>query len=126
MKGKEQIEVLEEIDHEYTQEIVCPFCGSEWGDSWEIEPNNEDIGLMKCDDCGKQFYATRNIDITYVTEKARYGTCRKCKTENVVIENHYSYSRNSLDVEDYCEECYQAALKLFYQGINIVDKEAQE
>ena len=31
----------EDIDHEYTREIVCPWCGYEFSDSWEIQGNDE-------------------------------------------------------------------------------------
>jgi transcription elongation factor Elf1 len=80
----------DKIDHEYTDEIVCPFCGCEFIDSWEYSNGDEDIGLLECGNCGKEFYATRRIDITYSTKKATYGTCNKCKAENVVIEDHHS------------------------------------
>ena len=80
------------IDHEYTKEIVCPYCGYKFSDSWEINSNEEDIGLVECGECEKEFYASRIITVDYSTEKARYGTCEKCKTENVVIEDY----RNSL------------------------------
>ncbi|MND76073.1 hypothetical protein D3C80_677100 [compost metagenome] len=55
-----------EIDHEYTHEIICPHCGIEHGDSWEI---NEDYGDMECMDCGEAFYFSRNVEVTYSTKK---------------------------------------------------------
>jgi transcription elongation factor Elf1 len=79
-----------EIDHEYTDEIICPYCGNEFTDSWEYGINEEDLGLLECDECGKSFYASRHIEITYVTEEANYGTCNHCKAENVVIEDYRS------------------------------------
>lgn len=79
-----------DIDHEYTKEIVCPYCGLEFQDSWEYSKNDEDLGLIECDECGKSFYAHRDIDITYVTEKANYGTCKQCNAEDVVIEDYHS------------------------------------
>ena len=39
----------EEIDHEYTDEIVCPYCGYEFSDSFEISSEEEDLGLIECD-----------------------------------------------------------------------------
>lgn len=82
--------LIEEIDHELTDEIVCPFCGGEFSDSWEIMSDCEDLGLIECGECEKSFYATRNISISYSTEKATYGTCRHCKEQNIVVENYYS------------------------------------
>lgn len=80
----------QEIDHEYTTEIVCPFCGSEFGDSCEVESVSEDLGLQQCGDCDKHFYATRNITIDYSTEKANYGTCKHCTKVDVPIEDYHS------------------------------------
>ncbi|WP_251861951.1 hypothetical protein [Clostridium sp. Marseille-Q2269] len=78
------------IEHEYTREITCPFCGYEYVDSWDYENNEEDLGLMECPECEKLFYASREIEVTYSTEKANYGTCKKCKAEHVVIEDYCS------------------------------------
>jgi len=58
-----------DVDHDYTSEIVCPQCGDEWSDSWEVgrNSNDEDLGEQECDECGCKFYATRHIDISYCT-----------------------------------------------------------
>lgn len=49
---------------EYTDEIVCPWCGYEHYDSWEhVNPE----GKIECDDCEKIFEYSRAIDITYST-----------------------------------------------------------
>ena len=58
----------EDIDHDYTKEIVCPYCGHEQSDSWEIMGNDED-GETDCDECEKSFRWSAHIDITYCTEK---------------------------------------------------------
>lgn len=93
-----------EIDHQYTNEIVCPFCGHEFGDSWEIDGDSEDLGLIDCEECYKEFYAVRNIRVDYSTEKARYGTCKHCNKDNVVIEN---YTSSSGKYKDLCVNCGQ-------------------
>lgn len=78
-------------DNEYTNEIVCPFCGYEFCDSWEYgSDSNEDLGLIECPECEKEFYAIRHISISYSTEKAKYGTCKKCNAENVVLTDYHS------------------------------------
>lgn len=56
----------EDIDHESTDEIVCPYCGYVHTDSWEWEGHH---GTDRCDDCEKEFYWTRHVDITYDTSK---------------------------------------------------------
>lgn len=79
-----------EIDHEYTDEIVCPYCGHVFSGSWEENSNKEDLGLLECEECDRSFYASRIITVSYSTEKANYGTCKHCKTNDVVIEKYTS------------------------------------
>jgi len=33
---------MSKIDHEYTNEIVCPWCGYEMSDSWDMSDYGED------------------------------------------------------------------------------------
>jgi transcription elongation factor Elf1 len=60
---------MDKIDHEYTKNIVCPHCGKEDNDSWEVQPGEEDLGVIECGYCGEEFIASRIIDITYCTRK---------------------------------------------------------
>ncbi len=55
-----------EIECEYTDEIVCPYCGYESGDSWEI---SADSGDDVCPDCDKKFHYERNVTVDYSTSK---------------------------------------------------------
>ena len=55
-----------EIDSEYTDEIVCPYCGNVHADSWEVDG---DDGEYDCCECGKTFWYTRNISVDYSTKK---------------------------------------------------------
>lgn len=57
---------MSDIDHEYTPEIVCPYCGYEHGDSSEVCADNGDYD---CHECGETFFYTRNITIYYSTER---------------------------------------------------------
>jgi len=54
-----------EIDHDYTREIVCPWCGYVYSDSYEY---SEGEG-QECEHCGQNFDMYRHIDITYCTYK---------------------------------------------------------
>lgn len=56
---------MTDIDHEYTDEIVCPWCGHEHGDSWEWV----DYDTTECDECEKKFTHIRHVEVTYTTEK---------------------------------------------------------
>lgn len=87
---------------QYTNEIVCPWCGCEFSDSWEMGNGGEDTELEECPNCEKEFYATRNISVSYCSEKAEYGTCSGCGKENVVIESGRSTDNSYSDL---CQEC---------------------
>lgn len=90
------------IDHEYTSNMVCPYCGYEDIDSWEVYPSEEYLGLIDCKSCDKPFYAHRSITIDYRTEKANYGTCKCCGEEDVPLES----LRSSIgSYEDLCLSC---------------------
>jgi len=60
-----------EIDHTYTNEIVCPWCGYALISSWEIamDTDDGDLGILECPACEKEYDATRNILISYSTKK---------------------------------------------------------
>lgn len=50
------------IDHEYTENIVCPNCG-EIFNSFE----KDDYGTEYCDKCDTEFEYCRNVEVTYST-----------------------------------------------------------
>lgn len=56
----------EEIDHENTSEIICPHCGYRDRDSWE---KIGDDGETDCDSCSEPFGYSRDVSVTYSTEK---------------------------------------------------------
>lgn len=53
----------EEIKHEGTDFIVCPFCGYEVQDSWECA----DSGEFDCYGCDRTFFFERQVEVTYTT-----------------------------------------------------------
>lgn len=55
---------MDEIDHQYTTEIVCPKCGYKLRDSWEFD----DSGTHKCGECEASFSYDRIVSCTYVTK----------------------------------------------------------
>ena len=56
---------INEIEHEGTNEIVCPWCGYEALDSWEMS----DSGDTTCAECKKGFMYAREVAVTYITAK---------------------------------------------------------
>lgn len=96
------------MEHTYTNNIICPYCGYEDINSWEQGSGVENIGLTECKNCEKPFYATRHITIEYSTEKARYGTCLHCKKVDVVLEDHCSTIGS---YKNLCLECGNKELR---------------
>ena len=47
-----------------TENIVCPWCGYENKDSWEL-PNEDDE--YECPECGRVFEYQRNFEVTYTS-----------------------------------------------------------
>lgn len=50
-------------------EITCPYCGEEFGDSWECGSTGGEYteDCEECPDCGKKFTWTRNIAVDYTS-----------------------------------------------------------
>jgi hypothetical protein len=56
----------EEFDHEGTDAIVCPHCGHEHPDSWEVS-GRFDAGQRRCGQCNGLYRWEREIITTYTT-----------------------------------------------------------
>lgn len=58
------------INHEYTDEVVCPWCGYTYSDSWDFFRKNELRSEgHACEECGKHFDIEREFSISYITYK---------------------------------------------------------
>lgn len=57
------------IDHEFTNNAVCPYCGYVDKDSWELSDNDDET---QCASCDKVYSYKRNVSITYSTKKMKY------------------------------------------------------
>ncbi|ADG70092.1 hypothetical protein Plim_4285 (plasmid) [Planctopirus limnophila DSM 3776] len=53
-----------ELDTDFTDEIVCPWCGYEHRDKWEYQE-----GEQFCGDCGRKFFLGIHTKVTYSTER---------------------------------------------------------
>ena len=58
--------VLEEhaVDCTHTSEIVCPWCGHEFSNSYEFGSDTDDL---ICDECDNDLEYERDITVTYTT-----------------------------------------------------------
>jgi transcription elongation factor Elf1 len=61
--------VSDDIDHDYTNEVVCPWCGHEHECSYEFFERNRESTESNCGECGKPFAASRYFDVSYSTKK---------------------------------------------------------
>ncbi len=59
--------VVAEADHSYTDEIVCPHCGHEFTDSWELNGGGEGDWEDECRECGKKIFVSRHVVVKYST-----------------------------------------------------------
>lgn len=57
----------DEINHDCTDEPVCPHCGKEQRDAWEWD--DDECGETECGSCGREFSYTRHISINWTTRK---------------------------------------------------------
>jgi len=61
-----------QIDCKFTRELVCPYCGYKFEDSYrffcchEVYEADEDV---ECKECGKAFIAFHHITVDYSTAK---------------------------------------------------------
>ena len=60
--------MIDEFDHWHTPEIVCPYCGHVYQDSWDFDG---DSGETWCGECEKLFFYQRDFDVYYDTEKIK-------------------------------------------------------
>lgn len=63
------------IVHEYTDEPVCPYCGHEQGDSFEMS----DDSVYDCSKCGKHFKLNDHVSRMFTTYKL---PCRDGEAEH--------------------------------------------
>jgi len=66
-----------EIDCQFTDEIVCPHCGYEYGDSWEVKNESDE-----CPECARMFDIEKHVEISYSTYPMR---CRICELPTLGI-----------------------------------------
>jgi transcription initiation factor TFIIIB Brf1 subunit/transcription initiation factor TFIIB len=92
---------MSDIDHEYTDEIVCPYCGNVFGDSWECSPNDEN-GWTECDECGRVIEFTRNIIVSYSTTEP---SSTRAEVFGIPKDYQCSICHMAGDVRFDCEYC---------------------
>ena len=67
---RERVREDESDEPVYTQnedEVICPYCGYKFSDSWEFP----DEGTTECSDCEREFSYGRNVVVTYSTSRIK-------------------------------------------------------
>lgn len=79
---------MSEIDHEYTDEIVCPWCGYEYSDSWECS----EYGEEECPDCYNPFSYNRDVSVSYSTTREKCKDSCNYELNQEKMRNPYHYN----------------------------------
>ena len=92
MITKNKHHIYPEFECEYTAELVCPYCGEEQSDSWEVSSTDEECGSATCQHCNEEFDYSVNKSVDYST------TCSDGKHE---------YVRDNYHIDDcwICKRC---------------------
>ena len=64
---------MEDIDSYLTDEIICPYCGHEFSDSYEYFRDGDYSGDIQClnEDCKKEFFCEPCYDVHYISTKKK-------------------------------------------------------
>lgn len=62
---KLNVENTNDINCEFTLDIVCPYCGYGFSDSWEWDSEGEEY----CENCDNEFSYERIVTVAYSTYK---------------------------------------------------------
>ena len=55
--------------HSYTQNPICPHCGHECRDAWELCLDEDEVEEVECGECREPYRVERLITIEYNTKK---------------------------------------------------------
>jgi transcription elongation factor Elf1 len=58
----------QEIETSGTYQIICPYCGCEQSNSWEVSPDKNDFSY-DCEECDKTFQVSREVLVSFTTSK---------------------------------------------------------
>lgn len=97
-----------EINHKYTDEIVCPWCGYEERDSWDYPNSDDDI---KCPECGKVFSMERQTEVLYNTERKKCLFDCNYKLKSRHGDNPYIYGNHNWTIW-ICTECHNKIVQV--------------
>lgn len=83
-----------------SDEIVCPYCGEEKSDSWEVN----DSGIHECGHCTKKFLLEVEFSKSFSSGKA---DCLNKAPHKLSVVGGYEELKRGDSVYRYCRECRQ-------------------
>ncbi|SRR3972149_1020349 len=85
------------MEHKHTNQIICPYCGHEDDESWNLEEEGET--QKTCESCEKEFNVEKEVSITYSTSRI------ECENEkhNYQLESYFIKSREHISGKDWIE-----------------------
>ncbi|OKP95077.1 hypothetical protein [Paenibacillus sp. P46E] len=66
--GVEEITINQEPDEECGDELICPYCGHEQGDAWELSADSD---KMECGSCGSEIEYEREYSVSYTVKPVK-------------------------------------------------------
>ena len=51
----------------YTRDPICPHCGKEYQDAWELRLDEDDVETLECGTCNEEFEVERVVTVEYST-----------------------------------------------------------
>lgn len=69
----EPLAQVDELDLCLNKAPLCPYCGYEARDAWEIDfgPTTEGEAEIDCTECGESYLCHRVVDVSYTTKKPK-------------------------------------------------------
>ncbi|MFA5766509.1 MAG: hypothetical protein WC919_01120 [Candidatus Paceibacterota bacterium] len=76
---------MAEIDHEFTREIVCPYCGYVHSESYDFGNGGEEDSETECGRCDRKFNWSRMISVSYSTSKIKEENAEQTEPEAMFV-----------------------------------------
>ncbi len=102
---------MSDIEYKDTDEVVCPYCGYEFGDSWELDINYNSVRL-DCNECNREFECSAENTRTYSSAKLDCVGKHKMKLNLAYIKDEETITNKELPLEEFeytesfhCENC---------------------
>ena len=98
---------MDYIDHTYTDNIVCPYCGREH----EAHGDDGSGGDFECVRCGRRFFWEANYSVTYCSQKEEVRLHAEISQWKTMVKHYKDLDRKG-DAEVYQKYAEDAEARL--------------